>query len=152
MQKLSKTQNILEDKRFINSESYFSNHVIIMSKAMKGLPGLPEYPILSKEHLHEEPSFVLFNPMEIRTIKMFSMMKYFKKVSNRVEDAGTKFYKLFKVSKVIKGDFKFKMIALTVWKNVDEFHDLHNSESFNEVVPLRNKAIKLFAEAKGIIE
>lgn len=147
-------KKLLTNQKFLTGETYFKNHTIVLSKTMKGLPSIPEFPIIQESDVKPAPSFVLFNPFSMKKspFAMIRMLKYFRLVTPKVSEAGTKFYSAFRPKKVAKGSFKFDMLFLTVWESMDAFNGIHYSDFFTEHVPLRNKSLKRLGEAKGVIE
>lgn len=126
---------------------------IFLSKTMMALPGMPKFPEIKNTLIRQEPAFILVNAIKMKSTPgaMLRMIKYFKRNHSSITESGTNYFSTFKVSKVLKGKFDFKMLFLTEWASMDAFNALHESSHFKENVHLRNKSFKGFTEGKGAI-
>ena len=155
--KKSDAKKYANDSRTIKKYKDFSKLVekqtVFLSKIMMALPGMPKFPEIDNKLIRPEPAFILVNAikMKMTPTPIVRMMKYFKRNYPSITKSGTNYFSTFKVAKVLKGDFDFKMLFLTEWKSMKAFNELHNTENFKENVHLRNKSFKGFTEAKGKI-
>lgn len=155
--KKSDAKKYANDSRTIKNYKDFSKlakkQTVFLSKIMMALPGIPKFPEIDNKLIRPEPAFILVNAikMKMTPTSIVRMMKYFKRNYPSITKSGTNYFSTFKVAKVLKGDFDFKMLFLTEWKSMKAFNGLHNSGNFKENVHLRNKSFKGFTEGKGKI-
>jgi len=153
----SNAKKYAKDIRIEENYNHFSSSVkkqtVFLSKIMTALPGMPEFPEINNSLMRPEPAFILVNAikMKMTPASMLRMMKYFKRNYPAITDSGTNYFSTFKVAKVLKGKFNFKMLFLTEWASVKAFNKVHSSEYFKANVHLRNKSFKEFTEGKANI-
>ena len=140
-------------KNYNDFSKYVEKQTVFLSKNMMALPGMPKFPEIDNKLIRPEPAFILVNAikMKMTPTSIVRMMKYFKRNYPSITKSGTNYFSTFKVIKVLKGDFDFKMLFLTEWESMKAFNDVHNSQNFKENVHLRNKSFKGFTEGKGRI-
>lgn len=129
------------------------NQTVFLSKNMMALPGMPKFPEIDNKLVRPAPAFILVNAIKMKTTptSMIRMMKYFKRNYPSITKSGTNYFSTFKVVKVLKGKFDFKMLFLTEWKSMEAFNEVHSSSNFKNNVHLRNKSFNGFTEGKGRI-
>ena len=153
--KKSDAKKYAKDSRTIKNYTDFSklveNQTVFLSKNMMALPAIPKFPEIDNILIRSEPAFILVNAinMKMTPTSMIRMMKYFKRNYSSITKSGTNYFSTFKVAKVLKGDFDFKMLFLTEWASMEAFNEVHDSSNFKENVHLRNKSFKGFTEGKG---
>lgn len=156
--KKSDAKKYAKNSRTIKNYRDFSNLVenqtVFLSKIMMALPGMPKFPEIDNSLMRPAPAFILVNAikMNMTPTPVIRMMKYFKRNYPAITESGTNYFSTFKVAKVLKGGFDFKMLFLTEWASMEAFNKVHDSPNFKENVHLRNKSFKGFTEGKGRIK
>jgi len=141
------------EENYMSFSVLLEKQTVFLSKNMMALPGMPKFPEIDNTLVRPAPAFILVNAikMSMTPTPVIRMMKYFKRNYPSITNSGTNYFSTFKVAKVLKGDFDFKMLFLTEWKSMEAFKAVHNSENFKKNVHLRNKSFKGFTEGKGRI-